>query len=243
MFKKKPSPSITTSSNEDRRSVTTSLRTPPGQHRRQVEPRRQPDSQIGIARLLEAYDDYPRVVEDLETVTSKLQIAEEQAAIADAQREETEQELIKEREERKAEVIEAREEKARAEKEREKKIRGELEPRITDLSTKLKDVTADRDRLNKELTERRTEMAKWITAMEKIQKERALIQEREAKAIEDRKKVDEQLKELDLSVLTGLREASKPPGEKAEAKVEKEKVAEKPVEKTSTTSSTPFGGK
>jgi chromosome segregation ATPase len=231
MFRKKTT-SIAPSSNEDRRSVSQSLRTPPGQHRHQPEPRRQPDSQIGIARLLEAYDDYPRVVADLDNAVHKLEIAEEQAHLADTQRDEMEQELMTERDGRKADGIKAKEDLAAAEVAREKKIRGDLEPKIKDLETKLKTVTAEKNKLDQELKERRAEMSKWIAMMEKIQKDRKGIEEREAKALEDRKKVDKDLKDLDVLLLDGLKEAALAPDERAKVKAEKKAAKEKDTDTT-----------
>jgi uncharacterized protein (DUF3084 family) len=78
------------------------------------------------------------VVADLDNAVHKLEIAEEQAHLADTQRDEMEQELMTERDGRKADGIKAKEDLAAAEVAREKKIRGDLEPKIKDLETKLK---------------------------------------------------------------------------------------------------------
>jgi hypothetical protein len=86
--------------------------------------------------------------------------------------------------------------------------------------------------LDQELKERRAEMSKWIAMMEKIQKDRKGIEEREAKALEDRKKVDKDLKDLDVLLLDGLKEAALAPDERAKVKAEKKAAKEKDTDTT-----------
>jgi hypothetical protein len=59
-------------------------------------------------------------------------------------------------------------------------------------------------------------MNRWIVSLEKLSKDRALAEGRERTAAEERKKLDEKLKELDGEILVGM---------KGWAKKEEEKIA------------------
>ncbi|WWD19981.1 hypothetical protein CI109_104454 [Kwoniella shandongensis] len=174
---------------------------------------RPPDSQIGIAKLLEVYDDYPHVLDSLEITTERLELAEERKHEAEVDRAEALAELKSEKEGRAADAETAKKEKRQAELDVDKKVRGELDPKIKDLQRRLKLVEEERDKTKKELLARTSKMSGWISGMEKLQKERELAEQREVKAAEDKKKVDVKLKEMDVDILDGLRELSKLPVE------------------------------
>ncbi|KAK8849367.1 hypothetical protein IAR55_004699 [Kwoniella newhampshirensis] len=215
MFSRKKQPESVKSARptESSTSGPSSVTGRPSRVRGTAERARPPDSQIGIARLLEVYDDYPHVLESLELTTQRLELAEERKHEADSQRAEMEAELKKEKEERIAEAETAKKEKKEAELAMDKKVRGELDPKIKDLQRRLKLVEEERDKTKKELLARTSKMSGWISGMEKLQKERELAEQREVKAAEDKKKVDVKLKEMDVSILDGLKELSKLPEE------------------------------
>ncbi|KAK4689578.1 hypothetical protein P7C73_g535, partial [Tremellales sp. Uapishka_1] len=220
--KQSQSPSLEESRN-DRESVIASIRSSrPSAQRSALDTRppsalRRPDTGIGIDHLLTAYDDYPNVVQDLATTASKLQVAEERSA-------ELEANLKKEKEEREADaqtavnerVLAAKaaeEEKTNAETSVEKRVREELEPQIVELERKLKEVSAARDGLDKELSNRRREMTGWIAKMERSSKERSEIEIRQKKADEDKLKVDQTLRDLDQEILQALRVSAREIGD------------------------------
>ncbi|ORY21161.1 hypothetical protein BCR39DRAFT_562747 [Naematelia encephala] len=233
MFRSKKRPESITSG---RPSSTTSPRSPsvtgssgPGNSPRShhvsatvpMSERRQPQQHIGLSRLLEVYDEYPNVVAELESTISQLHLAEESQRNANLKRFEVEEELVKEKEGRAKDAENAekakvaalalfKEEKEKAEQAMDKKVRGELDPKIKALEEKLKTTETEREKWKSESEVRRKKMEGWIESMEKLNKERNDADAREIKAAEERKVVDVKLRELDKTILDGLKEATKP---------------------------------
>ncbi|WWC64290.1 uncharacterized protein I303_106900 [Kwoniella dejecticola CBS 10117] len=176
---------------------------------------------IDLKKLLAVYDDYPNVTSALDATSLRLEEAEEATRIAYEKRDDAEKDLADERKGRKADndraasakedaLKLAKKEKAEAERVREERIRNELNPKITDLETKLKTTTEHRDRLDKELKEKKTQMENWITALEKLSLERKSGYEKERKAIEDRWEAEAKTQKLDEDIVEGLKKALKP---------------------------------
>lgn len=156
-------------------------------------------------------------------------IEKERAEVAEDDKARLEGELREEKAGRKADGITAGKDLKTAEAEREKKIRGVLEPKVKDLEEKLKRVETERDGLKKEVNEKTQGMNKWILAMEKLHKEREAADTKERTAAEERKKLDTKLKELDGEILTGMKGWAKVKedavvDEKKETEVAKEEV-------------------
>ncbi|WRT68798.1 uncharacterized protein IL334_005778 [Kwoniella shivajii] len=177
---------------------------------------------IDLKRLLAVYDDYPNVTNALDIANDRVVQAEEAARIAVENRDVAQQELEDERKGRKAEVEkakldkeqaakQAKKEKDDAEKAREDKVRKELNPKIADLEVKLKTMTEQRDKLDKELKEKRAQMEGWIGSLEKLSLERKTGYEKEKKAMEERWEAEAKTQTLDEEILEGLRNASKVP--------------------------------
>ncbi|WVW79175.1 hypothetical protein I302_101141 [Kwoniella bestiolae CBS 10118] len=197
---------------------------------------------IDLQRLLAVYDDYPNVLRDLESTSLRLEEAEESARVAYSKRDDAEKDLLDERKGRKADndraasekektAREAKKDKADAEKAREEKVRNELNPKIKDLETRLKSVTDERNRLDRELTEKKKQMELWITNLEKLSIERKSGYEKERKAVEERWASEEKTRKLDEDILTGLKKALTPSEVNEETKVNGEKEKEKEKEK------------
>jgi chromosome segregation ATPase len=182
-------------------------------------PTREP---IGVEKLVELYDDYPRVLRSLEATLDRAEKAEADVRTTEDERDNLHDELERERAARKSDnrkaIHEAEaatkwatEEKLAADKAREDKIRGELQPRIDELSAKLKETTADRDLLRKDLDTMRVQLHSWIEGMERLRKDRQEAEDREKKAAEDRAALMQKTKGFDEQILEGLRLAVKPP--------------------------------
>jgi chromosome segregation ATPase len=182
-------------------------------------PTREP---IGVEKLVELYDDYPRVLRSLEATLDRAEKAEADVRTTEDERDNLHDELERERAARKSDnrkaiheaeaaTKRATEEKLAAEKAREDKIRGELQPRIDELSAKLKETTADRDLLRKDLDTMRVQLHSWIEGMERLRKDRQEAEDREKKAAEDRAALMQKTKGFDEQILEGLRLAVKPP--------------------------------
>ncbi|WWC73349.1 uncharacterized protein I206_107316 [Kwoniella pini CBS 10737] len=176
---------------------------------------------VDLKKLLAVYDDYPNVTNALDATLLRLEEAEEATRIAYEKRDDAEKDLADERQGRKAdndsaasakdEALKlAKREKDEAEKAREEKIRNELNPKITDLETKLKNVTEHRDKLEKELSEKRTQMENWIKSLEQLSLERKSGYDKERKAIEDRWEAEAKTQKLDEEIVEGLKNALKP---------------------------------
>lgn len=177
---------------------------------------------IGLARLLEVYDDYPVVLRSLEAATTASEAASEAAQAATARAEGLETELSSEREGRKADSKRAKDDadlalktaaaqKAAAETARETKVRAELQPKIDDLQRRFAAMKADRDRLRADLEEKRVQYAAWVGQMEGLHARRQEAEERERKAEEDRRALASEMRELDQQITEGLKEAASRP--------------------------------
>jgi len=174
------------------------------------------------------YDDYPSLVKDLETTTEQLRLADEDLENSQRGANETLYLLEKEKEGRLADSRAATEAKRLAEIEREKKIRDELEPKIAELERTLKERTTERDEATKEVKERRVEAQGWVSSLEKLHKEGEEQMEREAKAVEERKRVLEKSREVNLEILEGLRNVGRVKKEDSAVKAVKSDSEKKP---------------
>lgn len=186
---------------------------------------------VGIDRLLATYDEYPHVVSKLENAQMALERADIDSQAAEDRKLQAEAELQAEKDAREQDrrvadhateeaLKKARKEKTEAEKAMEKRVRGELDPKIEDLTKKLKTMTTDRDDLKKELNSLRSQMTGWVNTMERLSKERIDREDKEAKAAEERKRLATTLRELDEEILNGLKLANKKPEPEAPVKTE-----------------------
>lgn len=247
MFRKKTSAASTNSrtlASSDSIHAREALTTPHPNSRSAGVPRpdrRLPKEAIGINRLLETYDEFAHLTQVVASQEAELASERNRAEEAEDAKAALEIELRDEREGRKSDGVKAGKDLKAAEVEREKKIRGDLEPKIKDLQERLKKVELERDGLKKEVQEKVVGMNKWIAAMEKLNKSRAEAENRERVAAEERKKLDEKLKELDGEILTGMKGWAKKEGDEdkevvngseiKEAEQEKEKEEEAVVPK------------
>jgi chromosome segregation ATPase len=169
---------------------------------------RHPDSQMGLAHLLEVYDQHPGLVANLDATRASLAEAEEAVVVAEQDRDRALSALRQEEEARKRDSEQARKDKDSALKERESNIRGELQPRIDTLTAQLKEMTLDRDTLRAELGDYRKRAGKWADEVERLGKERRDVEEAERKAAEGRRTIAERLEGLEKGVLEGLRDVA-----------------------------------
>ena len=174
-----------------------------------LEQRRQGQSHVPLDALLKVYDDYPSLVKDLETATEQLRLADEDLENAQRTASETQHLLDTEKEGREADGKAGKEALRLAEIAREKKIRDDLEPKIAELERKLKQTTGERDEARVEIRERKEEAEGWVGALEKLHKDSEDQIEREERAVEERKKVVERSREVNLEILEGLRNAGR----------------------------------
>ena len=191
---------------------------------------RHPDSQMGLAHLLEVYDQHPGLVATLDATKASLAEAEEAVVVAERDRDQALHSYSAEQEARKRDAEQARKDKASALQERESKIRGELQPQIDTLTAQLREMTADRDTLRTELSDYRTRAGKWADEVERLGKERRDVEEAERKAAEGRKTIAERLEGLEKGVLEGLRdvaEGKKVPTEKKDQGEKRDNVGGK----------------
>ena len=164
---------------------------------------------IGVGRLLEVYDDYPKVVRSLEYQMDRADQATEEARLA-TERAEEQALLATERAEELASLKEELNKVQEAKAKTDKKVKDDLEPEIKELKTKLKSVTEQRDKTQKELDAKRKQLGGWITKVEAMRKNRKEIEEHEQKAAELRTNLASKAEELDDELLEGLRLAEKP---------------------------------
>lgn len=176
-----------------------------------LEQRRQGQSHVPLDALLKAYDDYPNLVKDLENTTEQLHITSEEAATAHQRIAQLEQLLQAEKDGRAQDKLDAEERKRLAEKETDKRVRAELDPKIADLEKRLKETTAQRDEARTEVKERKEEGERWVSALEKMHAESVAQSEREDKVAEERRATASKGRELQLEILDGLRGASRVP--------------------------------
>ncbi len=162
---------------------------------------------IGIARLLEVYDDYPLVVQERDTAQDTLAQNEEELIEARRQRNEIEMELEKVRETAKSDAETARVEKAQAEKDVEERVRGEGDKkysdmekeknkRISELELKLRNMTSERDSLRTERQGWRTRMSEWLENRDKLDEERRKAVEAETQREVERAALDVKMRDL-----------------------------------------------
>ena len=191
---------------------------------------RHPDSQMGLAHLLEVYDQHPGLVSSLEATKASLAEAEEAVVVAEQERDRAHHALREEEEARKRDAEQARRDKDAAVRDKEKAVRGELEPKIASLTTQLKEMTTDRDTWKSDLTEYRQRAGRWADEVEKLGKERRDVEEAERKAAEGRKTIAERLEGLEKGVLEGLRDVAdgkKAPTEKRDQGEKRDNVGGK----------------
>lgn len=172
--------------------------------------RRIPREAIGVSRLLDTYDEYEHMKQLVASM--EVELAEESARAEEAEhaRAALESDLSKEKTGRESDRKQAIEDKKQAEKDMEKKIRDDLEPKIKDLKEKLGTTEKERDGLRKEVKEKTEGMERWVGMMERLHKERSGAETRERNAAEERRKLDEKLKELDGQILKGMKDWAKP---------------------------------
>jgi uncharacterized protein (DUF3084 family) len=163
---------------------------------------------MGLAHLLEVYDQHPGLVANLDATRASLAEAEEAVVVAEQDRDRALSALRQEEEARKRDSEQARKDKDSALKERESNIRGELQPRIDTLTAQLKEMTLDRDTLRAELGDYRKRAGKWADEVERLGKERRDVEEAERKAAEGRRTIAERLEGLEKGVLEGLRDVA-----------------------------------
>lgn len=200
---------------------------------------RSSDKAIDLKKLLQVYDDYPVVLNNLERTHDALERAEEDARVAEERKEQADQDLRIEKEEREEDRKQAEKDQKDAIKRTDKKVRAELDPKIKELEEKLMAMTTDRDTQKKELGDLRTKMNGWISGMDRLHKERIAGEEREVKAAEERKKLADKLKELDDEILEGLRSAhDKPSTAPASRATSTYRGSERPTASRTTTQST-----
>lgn len=178
--------------------------------------RRMPKENIGVTRLLETYDEFAHLQQVVASMEAELAAERERAEVAEDAKAALEIQLREEKDGREADGVKGGKDLKAAEVAREKKIRGDLEPKIKDLTEKLAKTEKERNELKKEVKEKVDGMNRWIVSLEKLSKDRALAEGRERTAAEERKKLDEKLKELDGEILVGM---------KGWAKKEEEKIA------------------
>jgi hypothetical protein len=205
-----------------------------------LEQRRQGQSHVPLDALLKAYDDYPNLVKDLENTTEQLHITSDEAASAHQRIAQLEQLLQAEKDGRAHDKLEAEETKRLAEKEVDRRVRAELDPKIADLEKRLKETTTQRDEARTEVKERKEEGERWVSALEKMHAESVAQSEREDKVAEERRATAAKGRELQLEILDGLRGVSRVP--KSAVKGNGVAGDAKKVDGTGKTStSTPFG--
>lgn len=174
-----------------------------------LEQRRQGQSHVPLDALLKAYDDYPGLVKDLENTTEQLHITSDEAAAAHQRIAQLEKLLQAEKDGRAQDKLDAEERKRLAEKETDRRVRAELDPKIADLEKRLKETTAQRDEARTEIKERKEEGERWVSALEKMHAESVAQSEREDKVAEERRAMASKGRELQLEILDGLRGASR----------------------------------
>lgn len=176
-----------------------------------LEQRKNRPAHVPLDKLLEVYDDYPLLVKDYENLSERLRLAEQSEEEANNIRENTQVLLDKERNLREDDRKQAIKDKAQAEKDVDKRVRGELDPKIAALEKKLKEMTADRDATREELKYRTDKLELWTGDLARLHGETNAQAERETKAAEERQKVLEKSKTLHMEILKGLREISERP--------------------------------
>jgi chromosome segregation ATPase len=176
-----------------------------------LEQRRRGEGHVPLDKLLQVYDDYPLLVKDYENLSERFRLAEEETDRVNRHREELQAELDQERAGREEDKIRAREAKEQAERDTNRKVRDELDPKIAELERRLKEMTKERDEYRDELKARTTKMDGWVGQLARLHGESAQQAEREAKAAEERQKVLERSRKLNLEILEGLREISVSP--------------------------------
>lgn len=176
-----------------------------------LEQRKQRPSHVPLDALLEVYDDYPLLVKDYENQSERLRLVEKDSDEANTKREETQALLDQERHGRAEDANIAKVTKAQAEKDVEKRVRGELDPKIAELEKKLREMTKDRDEIKAELKYRTNKLESWTGDLARLHGETNSQMEREIKAAEDRRLVLEKSKKLHMEILSGLRDISERP--------------------------------
>lgn len=176
-----------------------------------LEQRKLRQSHVPLKELLEVYDDYPLLVKDYENQGERLRLAEQAADDAHIKQEEVQSLLDREKEGREEDGRIAKEVKAKAERDVEARIRGELQPKIDELERKLREMTQDRDEIKDELKYRTNKLEMWTSDLARLHGETNSQTEREMKAAEERRLVLEKSKKLHMEILSGLRDISERP--------------------------------
>ena len=168
---------------------------------------------IGIAKLLEAYDDYPHVVAARDKALLAARQAEEQMLDALDQRRDMERRMKELLKEHKA-----------SEKALEERVRAELNAKINELELQVDTVLAERDEevdnlnaemdrqvdeltverdgLKKDKERQRAKMVGWVEARERFDKERE-------KAAVERTALDTRMRELEKEITDDLKVSTK----------------------------------
>ena len=167
-----------------------------------------PHVSVGIAELLAAYDDYPRLVRERDAARAKVEGALESAREAEDGRDDLVLQLEKEKAGRENDASRAVEHCKEAEKTVDKNVRAELDPKIKELQKQVADLTKDRSRLTDEVATLRRQMGGWISSLDRLRRERSDAATAEKKAEEQRMTLNTKLRDLDEEILQGLRKAS-----------------------------------
>jgi hypothetical protein len=162
---------------------------------------------VNIADLLRVYDQYPKVVQALNDANTLHDRNAEKVEYSERRYLEIKKELELEKEGRVKDGELAEKAKGVAEKEREKKIREELAPKIKGLEDRVAGLLGDKSRLEEELAGKRKQVEGWIGELEKLGKEKREQEEKERVALKEKERVISELQDLDGRILEGLRES------------------------------------